>query len=603
MKSASRTLKDLYRKYFEEKLFNKILFFYSLIIVIALVVLSFFIYQYFTQYMLEKEISKEKEVLESVNAYMDQSLDLSRIMVESLYASDSLMRDVTALLEMSYSEYLTYSFDHYFSNNTSGAVNTISNAFKDYLSGSYDIHSIVFSSGRQKLYQVSLSSLQMLAPLDGDETMSNEEDSFLAQSRLYPTPAGFAAGEPSFSFSAAVKDTETLKPIGEMSINFSAAGISRSVPLIHTLGGGYLLVMTRAGEVLYDSSGRMYGHNFPVAPLLGKSSSKMNREQYITSSSSNKAGVIVAWVAHNSVANASSKVLLRWMVLITFVCISGAVLLTYMIMLRFSKRTKVIVRAMEKLNVGQMSVRIPLERGDELYQIASNFNKMSERLNDYVEKVYISEIKQKNAEIVAMQMQINPHFLYNTLEAIRMNAVAQGVPEVGKMIFLLANLFRNSMKSGMVVMVAEEMERCKQYLELFQIRYPDQLEFSFDLEGDILDADILKLSVQPMIENYVLHGFRADRLDNRIMIEGRMQSGNVQIQIRDNGRGIPYEELLEIRQSFTIREEWDGKPQSIGLRNVNSRIQMYYGSEYGLEIESEAGAGTCIRITIPAGKE
>ncbi|MGN7360232.1 sensor histidine kinase [Paenibacillus sp. SAF-054] len=106
-----------------------------------------------------------------------------------------------------------------------------------------------------------------------------------------------------------------------------------------------------------------------------------------------------------------------------------------------------------------------------------------------------------------------------------------------------------------------------------------------------------------MIENYVLHGFRADRPDNRIMIEGRMQSGNVQIQIRDNGWGIPYEELLEIRQSFRVREEWDGKPQSIGLRNVNSRIQMYYGSEYGLEIESEDGAGTCIRITIPAGKE
>lgn len=587
---------ELYRTHFAEKLFNKILLTYSVIIMVTLVALAFFIYQYFTQYMINKETLQMQEASANVSAYVDQRMDASKMMLESIYSNESFMQYLEVLLEKGYAEFLSYQLDRYFDVDT--PINNSLKSLSAYFNNGFDLDSILFLGKDGEVYRVtSQLSLEIVTTNELPERVAGEREHYADSLPIFPVMTNKSAdSQPLYVYAAELKNPNTLKPIGQILIQFRANGIMKSSQRRPSDLKGEIMVLTRDGDVIYDSSMQWYGKRYPVERLLD---SEAPKSEY-TVSTANKAGVIVAGIMSGEQLRSGTKALQRWIMILTGLFIAVALLLTYILILRFSRRTKVIVRAMEKLDEGQWNVRIPLTKGDELYQISSNFNKMCERVNDYIEKVYVSEIKQKNAEIIAMQMQMNPHFLYNTLEAIRMSAVAQGAREAGHMIFLLAALFRTTMKSAMNVDVAAEMERCRIYLELFQIRYPNQLQVEFDIPEEVGRHEILKLSVQPLIENYVLHGFRADQQDNLIRIEGLLEQDVIILRVSDNGKGIPLPELIKLRQSLTEKNELEAKSDSLGLSNVQMRLQMVYGSEFGLAIDSMDGSGTEVILKIPA---
>nr|WP_275901658.1 sensor histidine kinase [Paenibacillus sp. SYP-B3998] len=293
------------------------------------------------------------------------------------------------------------------------------------------------------------------------------------------------------------------------------------------------------------------------------------------------------------------RVLRNWIFILTVICIIGVVSLAYVPITRFSKRTQLIIRAMKKLQMGDLSVRIPVEKDDELYQIADHFNMMVLDLKTHIDKVYLSELNQKNVEMIALQSQINPHFLYNTLEAIRMRAISQGAKDAGEMIYILAMLFRNSIKKDMVVTLLEEIEHCKLCLELFSIRYKDRLSYDLDIAPEVMQSQVIKLTLQPIIENYLVHGVRMDDIDNLISIQAFVRDEELVIEVRDNGNGISADKLEQLRQSLQLIYSFHTPGPSIGLRNVNERIKLYFGSEYGLEIESTPGIGTNVIVKIP----
>ncbi|MFD2329599.1 sensor histidine kinase [Cohnella sp. GCM10020058] len=604
IRRIGRTIAEMYRKHFAQKLFNKILLIYAAVVIVTLAALSFFIYHYFTQYLLNKEMAREREAVANIGAYLDQRVDAARLIRESLYSNNTLMQDVSSLLQEGYASYLDTSFKRYF-NDGSFAYDPLK-PLSTFFNGGFDIESLVFVGRSGERYRVNEQlSLEILSANGRQpEALYASGEGAGAQSGAYPVDGAEAEGTELYAVDAELKNPTTLAPIGKLVVRFRASGLEKPNQRLKPDMKGYLLALTRDGDVLYDSNGFWTGRRYPVEHLLNGDAPKPRDDQraYYTVSTSNQAGVIVAGAVPYEEMRAGTQVLKRWILILTALCISGSVLLTYILILRFSKRTKVIVRAMEKLDIGQWNVRIPLTKGDELYQISSNFNRMCERVNHYIEKVYVSEIKQKNAEIVAMQMQINPHFLYNTLEAIRMNAVAHGVPEVGHSIFLLATLFRTSLKSAMIVELSEEMERCRLYLELFQIRFPERLQVEIDMPEEIARHDIVKLSVQPLVENYVLHGFRADRMDNRLRVEGSAEADAVFVRVGDNGRGIPLAELLKLRRSLGMKDE-PAENGSIGLRNVHMRLQMVYGGDYGLTIDSTDGVGTEVILKIPAGRK
>ena len=255
---------------------------------------------------------------------------------------------------------------------------------------------------------------------------------------------------------------------------------------------------------------------------------------------------------------------------------------------------------MNRIGEGDLSTRIQMSGEDELQQISRRFNDMGDRLEQYIDKMYTSEIKQKNAELVALQSQINPHFLYNTLESIRMKAYFVGAKEVGQMIYSLSVMFKNMVKKSTMVTVEEEIDMCSVYLDLFRIRYEGRLETEIEVDPEIQSLSIIKLLVQPIVENYIVHGFRPLEDNNKISVRAHGAEDRVVITVSDNGTGIPEDKLIQIRQTLDkVLQPPDKGYRSIGLMNVHERIVLNYGSDYGVTIRSTEGQGTEVRMEIP----
>ena len=248
------------------------------------------------------------------------------------------------------------------------------------------------------------------------------------------------------------------------------------------------------------------------------------------------------------------------------------------------------------MKYGNLSARIDDTRDDELGQISHSFNDMLDELNLYIERVYKAEIKQKETELVALQARINPHFLYNTLEVIRMRAISQGARDVGEMIYSLSVLFKSLVQQKKNYTLKDEMEACRLYLELFRIRYKDIFTYTIQLDPVHNQHPVVKLSLQPIIENYVVHGIQTERSDNKLSIVVEEIGDVLQVEVRDNGKGIDPARLAEIREELDRPEE---SGQMFGLRSVHSRLRYLYGPEFGMTIESTLGEGTLIRVRYP----
>lgn len=217
---------------------------------------------------------------------------------------------------------------------------------------------------------------------------------------------------------------------------------------------------------------------------------------------------------------------------------------------RLTARVDSILYAMNQVTTGNLQTRLKVnKKGDELDMVADQFNKMCEDLNLYIQKSYLAEIERKNAQMQALQSQINPHFLYNTLEAIRMKAICNGDREVGKMLYSMVTLFRSQLKEADVITLGQELDYCKQYMELFEYRYQGSFSSQVSCPVELLSIPIIKFVLQPVVENYFVHGIERDRKDNLVKIWAEAEGDVLYLYIQDNGRGMTQEEIEKKTES------------------------------------------------------
>lgn len=289
-------------------------------------------------------------------------------------------------------------------------------------------------------------------------------------------------------------------------------------------------------------------------------------------------------------------------ILIAGLAVYAAVILTVRAFRSITEPVRGLCNLTEKVSEGDFAARAEGTHIQEIQVLADSFNNMTGEIGTLVENIKEKEKSLHLIETRLLQEQINPHFLYNTLDAIIWLAEDNRDEDVIAMVTYLSNFFRTTLAQGRdFVTVQEEESHIESYLRIQGFRYQDIMEYEIDMERDIFEYMIPKLLLQPLVENALYHGVKKKRGKSRIFVWGYREGGNLVFKVNDNGKGMTKETLAALRQNINKHLE-EKESGSFGLANVNQRIKYYYGEEYGLEIESEENIGTEATIRLPAKK-
>src|SRR5512143_3977858 len=239
---------------------------------------------------------------------------------------------------------------------------------------------------------------------------------------------------------------------------------------------------------------------------------------------------------------------------------------------------------------------------DEVTELGLSFNIMIGKIRELLDAKIKEQEELKKAELRALQAQINPHFLYNTLDTIIWMAEAQKTEQVIEIVSALSSFFRLSLSKGRDwITIAEELERTRSYLTIQKMRYRDIMDFKIEADDEVLNNTILKLILQPLVENALYHGIKNKRGGGTIVVRARQKNENeILLEVEDDGIGFTPEKLTQL-QAELADDSGEMKLESgFAIGNVNKRIRLYYGRQYGLSIRSEYNTGTCATLVIPA---
>lgn len=291
------------------------------------------------------------------------------------------------------------------------------------------------------------------------------------------------------------------------------------------------------------------------------------------------------------------------MIVLMFITVLFSIGLLYLLLASSKKLSRRIVdpidmicERLEAIGKGSLSVREPIQADVEEIQILSNgIENMVERLTKLIRKIAEQEKQRRQTEFALMQSQINPHFLYNTLDTIIWLMESGEINAAVKMVVSLSNYFRFSLSRGKnVITIEEEEQHVRSYLEIQQMRYRDLMDYEINIPDRIKKYILPKLTLQPLVENALYHGIKNRRRKGTIRLTGRTEGDRIMLEVTDDGIGMPEERLKEIRASLN-----DEKSKGFGLRTVHQRIQILFGPEYGLSLESKQGSGTKVIVTFP----
>lgn len=270
--------------------------------------------------------------------------------------------------------------------------------------------------------------------------------------------------------------------------------------------------------------------------------------------------------------------------------------LSIMLSRRISKPVYTLQHHMKHVEKGDFRKQIEIKGQKEIVDLGHSFNKMQEEIGLLMDTVLREQKQKRETELTALQTQINPHFLYNTLDSIVYLSENEKNEAVQEMVVALSRFFRISISKGKtIITLKEELEHAKNYLLIQKIRYNEKFDFTFEVEDGIDDLKMLKLVLQPLIENAIYHGISTEYDSGHIFIRAFTKEDKLVLEVEDDGYGINDDKIAEMYENMKTLD----KPTSVGLRNVYQRLQIYYGEETDFIIESELDEKTVIRLLIP----
>jgi len=259
-----------------------------------------------------------------------------------------------------------------------------------------------------------------------------------------------------------------------------------------------------------------------------------------------------------------------------------------------------------KIEKGMLDTKLDIKSYKEFNHLAHVFNKMIVELKEIIRKNYIVNMERREAELKTLHAQINPHFLYNTLNSINYYAQIYQAQEIMDMTYALSDILRYSIKDiSELVLIRDELMHIDNYLFLQNVRYNNEIKVIKKLDKDIMECKIIRFILQPLVENSIYHGFKDKEEDKVLEIVIQSCGDKIVLMVIDNGKGMEEEQLNKLREmieanDFSCEDEYTNMEKgSIGIKNVNQRIKLIFGSEYGIQIQSKVDEGTCVKVTIP----
>lgn len=297
----------------------------------------------------------------------------------------------------------------------------------------------------------------------------------------------------------------------------------------------------------------------------------------------------------------NQRALTKNLIFIALIMIIAATILTILVSRGLTKPLDKLMQTIERIKGGETHLRVDIHNRDEVGILGQSFNEMLDQMEVLISQEYETKLLLNRAEYKALQAQINPHFLYNTLDTMSSIAQIQNCPEVSGLSQSLSNIFRYSldMKNPFST-VAKEIVHLKNYIYVMNVRMRDNVKYTFDIDETVLQDTVPRISIQPLVENALNHGLRNTRGEKEVVVCAQVREGNLWISVQDNGVGMDAAKVNEILEKNDINLVEKGS--SIGLNNINARMKMLYGKEYGIHVESEVGKGTRIYLKIPRVK-
>ena len=399
---------------------------------------------------------------------------------------------------------------------------------------------------------------------------------------------------PSISFSMCVYDVYSRDFLGVLYINCSQEIFS--LDTVNVLPEATEFVIKRENEILYKSK-----------PFDWENSSETNKESHKIEYNQEIAGegVTLTAVFDKAGLAADFRVTLSLMLFALVVFLILFIVLAYFLARYLTEPITALSHIMAHPREKNRAVESPyMNRTDEIGTLYNQYQTMLEENNRYIKSEYENKMILMDTQMKALESQINAHFLYNTLEAINSLAEIEGAEDISVMALALGDMFRYSIKTkGALVTLEKELAHVKNFVAIQQIRFDNGFRFEMDVPEELYSCRILKLILQPLVENALYHGLLHCNAGSSIYLSARKENKIIYFTVKDDGVGMASETLEQLQKLLEEKPKFGELSQhaneSIGLKNINARIRLYYGEDYGLSVKSEQGCGTTVQIKIP----
>ena len=414
-----------------------------------------------------------------------------------------------------------------------------------------------------------------------------------------------------FSYISEINDLETQKNIGYLMFEIDISVFDTLLQSISPDELSQLIIIDNNKTVIYHTLPvyitTQYRTNY-VSEMLEKGRGYLSNrgtdgEEIINYDTSGSTGWTVVSVMPSDILYSRINSFELALIFTIALCLISAIVIAILMSSTLTEPISLLKSKMKLVESGDFDTQIKVKSKDEIGELSLSFNKMLAQIKQLIQRVYQTEIVRKEAELSALQAQINPHFLYNTLQIMDIMAEEKGADEISGACQALARIFRYSISKGKeLVPLEKEIIHVKNYVFIQRLRLGDKLSVEYHIDDALLRYEIIKLILQPLVENAIIHGIEKNGKSCLVKVSAQCVRDNLILTVEDDGIGMTPEELAKLQNSLyqDTEEERPKRTGGIALKNVNDRIRLYHSDKFGMSIQSKKHKGTKVTLVLPA---